>query len=713
MTRRLPSSVGLPIALCCGLSLSLAAGCRTPSSKIPVDDLDGQESEAPKGEVAKVEDPLPVERPADVLPKEVAAMAEVGRPRELMRLIAPVLAMPEADVWRGELASALGGDLFDVEQWDQLGLDVDGPAGVGLLDIESQAFVAYVSLTDRGRFEETINRVASGGQGSGGVAAADFGYGRMIRLDDEASIVLREDVAMLVFVDRVDVAPRDYATTVATIDPRDSLGRTERFSWALAKQRESDDGMIYVEPNTLLEAIFASSEADYDYGVRRSQEELDAARLRGASRDEIQELERMLDEETRWAEERRRSEQAERAAVEDVLGRLDVAVLCGDILDEGIDAYGAARIPAQSLLRALFVPTEYESPLLTALDEEPVAALDGRVDLDALTRLVALVVTLDGLSIDELYAEIRSNTGVDVPGQLLPALRGDGGVAVTVGDWADARDLSTAKKSLGVAAHLGLRKPDEMRAILDALAKRKDVGKVLTRAKRGDGWVVDVPEWRKVELNIVGERLIVSTDAGFAKRVRDAKPGAQAQALAGDHPLRGSVPNPAMRMYQRWSWLALFEAHAPYEQTTEGSLYFMDEHSDLSPEEAAEVPRSKAFKKKAKELDKVFAKLNAFERRRAQKNHERFLELTSELGDAGVQVETLSDGLAAHARWRWAAGSSPLAVAMGGFMMMTSSMEDIDWSEHQRLSEESWRLQEELRAIRVADLDKAAAKRKR
>ncbi|NVB43201.1 hypothetical protein G6O69_35585 [Pseudenhygromyxa sp. WMMC2535] len=53
--------------------------------------------------------------------------------------------------------------------------------------------------------------------------AGDDGWGRMIRLDRQASVVLREDVAVLVIVDRVD-------------DPRDSLGRTERFSWALAKQ---------------------------------------------------------------------------------------------------------------------------------------------------------------------------------------------------------------------------------------------------------------------------------------------------------------------------------------------------------------------------------------------------------------------------------------------------------------------------------------------
>ncbi|MCA9701123.1 MAG: hypothetical protein KC431_26590, partial [Myxococcales bacterium] len=161
--------------------------------------------------------------------------------------------------------------------------------------------------------------------------------------------------------------------------------------------------------------------------------------------------------------------------------------------------------------------------------------------------------------------------------------------------------------------------------------------------------------------------------------------------------------------YQRWVWLALLQSNEPWEQRPEDMLYFMNDHSDLTPDEAAKVPRSKEFKKKFKELEKATAAVNAFNRKRSQRQFERALKMTEQFGDFGMQLEVLGDGLGVHGSWRYAKGFSPIEVGINGFLM--GSMDD-DWTEYERLNQESYRIQDELRMIRMTDLDAAAAKQK-
>jgi hypothetical protein len=229
----------------------------------------------------------------------------------------------------------------------------------------------------------------------------------------------------------------------------------------------------------------------------------------------------------------------------------------------------------------------------------------------------------------------------------------------------------------------------------------------LGRAKKGDGWTVSVPKWHEVALTIVGNRLVASTDPKLADRIRDARPGSQADALADpNHPLRGSLPTPALRMYQRFSWLASEGVYEQPKREPDSMLYDLDNHSILNPEQAKAVPRSKEFKKKYAEFEKALAELDKFDRRMAEQRYEKQLETARNFGDAGMQIERLADGLGARAIWRMAPGTTPLEVWLMVFMMGNST----DWSEYERLNMEVSRLREELVMIRRADLDAAAAR---
>ena len=682
--------------------------CRTPSSHIPIETLRGDDStDEAAGEARPAVDPLPVERPTDLLPAEVPVFAEALDPAAVLAMFAPLDAYPDVARVRAEAASMLGGDLLDPNQWATLGLDSRRPAGVGMLDLSAQGMFAYVSLTDASKFEATLMRFADAVGAREELSAMEVGFGRVYRFGNELHIVVREGVAVLLFVDRPDEAPRDYVVSVATMDPRDSLGRSDKLGWARAQLLGEDDGMIYVDPGSLLAQIQREDLESSDYGVRYAEEELARARAAGESADYIRELEARVDEERRWQREREQRDKGARELANQLIGSIETVVAAADLQDDGIVGHARVKMSGTNLLRRMFVAPERESPLLTALDDAPVFVADGRVDVQVVLELVELFARAEGESLASVNAELTRELGIDVIGGLVPAFTGEGGFAITQTGKPDPKKLAEVPKSLGLAGHLGLRDPEPVRRLFDALARDKRAGGALTRGKRADTWTLDVPEWRKVELSIVGDRLIASTDAKFPKRVRDAERGSFAAGLSSAHPLQGPNPNPVQRLYGRWVGLLLAETHEPWTQDPAAFLYDLDNHAVLSPEEAAKVPHSKDYKRKRAELDRAVAALDRYNRERAQTRFEAGLKFAESLGDAGIQLELVADGLAFTGQWRFAPGTTPVGLGYQAFAFDSGQ----DWAEYDRLNADIYMLADELRAIRMSDLDAAANKR--
>ncbi|HVI02691.1 MAG TPA: hypothetical protein VM869_28525 [Enhygromyxa sp.] len=690
-------------------SLSLLA-CRTPSSKIPLEQLKADEQEQTQGEAREAVEPLPVERPTDLLPPEVPILAEAIDPASVLALIGPLDKYPELDNARAELRGQLGGDILDPDQWHQLALDSHGPAGIGVLDVHSTSFFAYLSLTDPQKFDQTVRRLAD----MFGMAQGEFfdvtevAGARVYRLYREFHVVVRDRIALLIFSQDHGEVPRDYVVTAATIDPRESLGHSERFVWARQQLQPADDGMVFISPPELLVQIERAESSDSDYGIRYAEEELARARSSGASPDAIRELEARVAEERRWQSERQARDVAERELTQALFGSVHAFVGAADLRTDGIVGHARASMASGNVLRRLLLPPERESPLLTSLGEPPVFALDGRVDLQVLLELVELLARTDGHTLAEANREVQAEIGVDML-SVIAALTGEGGIMLTEARKVDLKKLDAVPKSLGLAAYANLKDPDAIRQLLDGIARDKLLSGALTRAKRGDGWLLRVPEWNDVELAIVGDRLVLATDTKLAGRIRNAERGAQADALAAaDHPLRGPLASPAARFYWRMVGFVLLDAREPYLQDAETMLYDYNTHHALTPDEAAKVPRSRDFKRKLGELQKAVDELNAFNVRRTQREFQRELDFANGLGDLGIQVEPQADGLAFAGHWRFASGTTPLELGFAWFRAIDSSD---DWAEYDRLSMRANDLVNELRVIRQADLDAAAAKR--
>lgn len=698
----------LPLALLFGL-----LACRTPSSRLPIDELEKRSESEQTGEAREQREPLPVEAPTDLLPVEVAVLVEAGDPAAVLAHIRRLDKFPEFQSLRSEASGELGVDLLDPEAWQKIGLDRHGPAGFALLDIEAQGFAVYVSLTDARAFGDFIERMAAREADRSGqrdtMSSAEVGRGFVYRLGEELSVILRENVAMLVFVDRPERVGRDYAATIATIDPREALSHSKTFAWAREQVEVADDGLLFVDTRGLLAQIEREMVDSYS-GVSYAQDELDRARSIGESVERIKELEARVEEERRWQLERETRQAGERELVRALFGPIEAFVAAGELRDDAISAHARLLIPGDGLLARVFLPLDVESPLLRALDQPPLTAVDGRVDMQVFLQLVELLARSEGESLQDLNVQMRDASGIDVLVDVIPLLTGTGGFMLTQMREPDVKRMYDADKNLGLAAYVGVSDPERVRQLIDGLLRSKRVPE-LRRQARGDGWVLAVPKWHEVTITLVGDRLVVSTDSKLGDRIRDARPGTQAELLADPgHPLRGAAPTPALRLYQRWLWLVASEPYESPKRDVASMLYEIDTHSVLTPEQAAAVPRSREFKRKYAELERGVAELDAFEHRQAERRYEQQLEVGRSLGDAGMQIERLADGLGARGLWRMAPNTTPLEVFMR--VMMIGSGHN-DWAEYERISQDVGRLREELLLIRRSDLDAAAAERPR
>jgi hypothetical protein len=694
----------LPFALLFGL-----LACHPPSSRLPIDELQEKQDEGKRtGEAHEQLEALPVEAPTDLLPADVSVLAEARDPAAVLGHLRRLDKFPEFQAAHSQVSSEMGVDLLDPEQWQRIGLDRHGPVGIALLDIEAEGFVAYASLMDARLFGDFLERMADRTGGRDALSSSEVGDAMVYRLGEEVSVILRESVAMLVFVDNPERAPRDYAATVATIDPREALSHSKAFAWAREQIEVADDGLIFVEPSKLIAQLEREMVgSDNDYGVRYAQDELDRARSAGEPTERIKELEQRVEEERRWQRERETQQAGGRELVRALFGPIGAFVAGAELRDDGISAHARLLMPGDGLLARVFVPIDVESPLLRALDQPPLFAIDGRADMQALMQLVEMLVRADGESLQEVNVQLRDATGIDALVDVLPLLTGTGGIVLTQMHEPDVKNMYDAEKNFGLAAYVGVTDPERVRKLLDGLLRSKRVPE-LGQQKRGDGWVLSVPDWHEVSITLVGDRLVASTDGKLAGRIRDARPGAQADALADPgHPLRGVAPTPALRLYQRFMWLVAGDVYKSPKREAESMLYEMNSHSVLTPEQAAAVARSRDFKRKYAELERALAELDAFDQREAASRYQRQLEVGRSLGDAGMQIERLADGLAARALWRMAPNTTPLEVGLQLFM---DGSQTADWTEYERISQDVARLREELIFIRRADLDAAAAK---
>lgn len=681
-------------------------GCRTPSSQLDIERLrePADESE-PSGEAAAPLEPLPVEQPADIVPSDAPLFVELADVSSLLGWLDQLSSVPEFQRSREQVVDELGFDPMTATGWREAGLDPEGPLGMSLLDLPSATVMVYFSLSDEARFVATLQRFLQSVGAEDEFSQRELGDARIYQRSDQTTVLVRANVAVFLVSSDPERARSDNPTRIATLDPRDSLGRSKSLDWARSRLRESDDAMMLAAPKQLFAAFEAERRVQLERAQLQRQSMLREAAEAGMPDEELRDVESQLRSDSAWREEQSRAEQQRIDFFRGLLPGSSAVVLGVDIGESSVDARLELELDDDAALRRLIAKPAQPSPLRRVLDDPIGLFVDGQLDLGAVLELTELFLATQDSGVDELNQAAIASLGVDLLGEVLPTLDGRFGLAVTERGRLNLTRMRDSKPTLALNVELGLADPKGLEAVLAALARSQRIPTM--RSERG-GWSLELPPWSKLHVAVSGDRLVVSSRSSVVRRLPAGTGGKQAETLAGEaSPLRKlALTSSGGTMLLRWPWLLAFEPMSEGMMESK-PLDGLDSHPRVSPEEAAKVPYSRDYIRKRKALKRKMVERDAEQLILDKASFEYERGLYERMGSLVMAVQAVPGGLAVQARWDYAPGDNPLSYLARTIL----TPPELNPAALSKLYNEVWELESELRQIRTATLDAYADKR--
>lgn len=585
----------------------------------------------PGGKGAPVE-LAPVDQPSQLLPKGTAMLVtgtSVTRAAEVLERDRLVAAFgPQYTSLRSVIVGSVGHDLLDPKAWPEVGLDPGGTVGFAVTNLADPRLVLFATVADRTKLVEFVRGVA--GKNQVEMVEEPYGGASIVRAKDDVDgvLVVRDRFAVLVF----DIAGGGgqqgslaTAKTMVTMDPNVSLAAAPGYRKATGGLRAADVVAFFDVAAMVAQANVRAEQRDVEPGASWAQEELARAKKEGASPERLAELERQA-EEVRQNEERwRRRAEGQRALAELVASGIEGVGLTATSKRGGPVLDGRVVAGPEAFVRRLLANREGAPALTTAMNGTPLWCASGRIDPVAGYELVEAIMVADGQEPSAVGPAGKRAIGLDVQADLVPVLAGDAEFCLALDGTPGKAPASP--KQLGFGAIV--RATDAAKAKY-VLAKVATSGSVLAgrMKKKGEGYTVDVPDWRTVHVQTAGDRVVIGTDAELAKRLAAGDPGSMPSkirppAAMGALGLQGTAASQAFDLSLGVVWTMLGRSA-------------MGESVVLAPgftqEEMEKVPLSAKSKKAKKALQKAKAQVDALEEKRHAFEMEQVIAITDGLG---------------------------------------------------------------------------------
>jgi hypothetical protein len=684
------------------IGLCLAPGCRPD----PV-------TASPQGSVGSSTEQAvaiaPVEHPAELLPASTVVYLVGESPRRAAEVFArDEIAQRFPDLYGrvGALSTSLfGRDVLDPKSLPAMGIDPDGRAGIAVLSVSSEAFALFVTLSDPPKFRETVLTLAA--RSGAELVPTSLGSGTEILRDTSGhgAVVIRGQYAVAVAGEGEDV-PR-IAEAMATVEPSRALAGRLAYRRTVGATAPGDL-VGFVDPVTILQQS-AERRAREGAMPNWAEELLEEARARADAPEQIAELEARAREEAQWRERRRARQDAEAAIAERLFSAVEGISFRVDAKPSG--ALVELRMPMgeDAFLRRLLRAGKGAPPLSWALDGAPLLLLSGNLDVDTAVELGGLFLRAEDKTYDELTAAWRNELGVDASA-VASLLTGAMGGALTIDGKIDLAGTDWETPSwLGFAVHAEVSDPAAVTKLLEgAAAKLRPFGKPMRREAGTAELSFDVPGWRRVYVTVAGRHLVVTTDRLLPERIAKGKAGSvekktKPSAAYGAMSLPDASLTYATEM-TLLSWgllLGRSMASFPVETSVE------------SPETAS-IPTSRTWQRKKKELEAATKRLREAERALDDSQAAAALDVMRPIGMTVLVAKLEEQGL-------WATGGQFVRAdgIPGALLEVIAATQKLSGAEDtperekvDRLFEEVMRLQNELHAIREADVLRAQTRKR-
>lgn len=526
------------------LALVLAAGCR-PGTRVELPESEPA-SEVASSETEGVEegasgDELPAEptHPLEMVPARASGML-------MARSLQRIAEIWERDRLAGQYPEVYADmarpflrdfeiDLFDPGQVTKLGLDPSAPVGVAMIDPHNSAIAFFGGLSDPDLFLTSLQGFVESSP-----KIQNVGTARLMVLKEgfeQVSVVVRGTMFAVVIWSDGDfdgVHPVDYAYEVATISPSGSLAHAEPMKRAHAALADDADLHGLLDPAGL---VFG----EIEWERRRSRDRLKAAevelaeaRSRGASADELRNLQEMINATRVELMAKDRELQVVNLLLSRTVGSIEGIGMSVKSSDEGLLGAIHIALTPDSVARELFVSDDAPPRALLAADLEPLFAAAGRVDVDVALGLLAQLMLATGSSYAEVNEEIRRDTTLDFDRQLRPLLDGRAALMIVDAEPMAGKKARDIDDWLTGAMTVGLKDPNEARELLKQIEPALiDVG--WTKAKEIEGYtrmMGSAPD--QLWMAVIDDQLVLSTDLPMLRKIAQGKPGSASTTMPSD-----------------------------------------------------------------------------------------------------------------------------------------------------------------------------------
>ena len=539
-----------------------------------------------------------------------------------------------------ELVREVGYNVLSPEAVADLGVDVEGQAGVALYAENSPtpSVIGFLTLDNPERFKNLIYMIAHGrvGRMRLGMHASDNGVAVGRR---EMGIALVDNTAILVFGgDAFKIAQR-----LVELQPEESLAQHRPFRIAMREGAGDATVRGYFDLRAAIYAqarldprwsgtTLAEAKADIERLHRRV---LAGARTRGASIEEI----RAIDERYEPLHAALRDDKFDQR-MRKLFGGIGGGGFTLSVSDRGLEMKAHVDLTDESLLGRLFRDRKGPPPLVGGLTEVPSGMLGVSLDLGVLAQLAR--------ELDAPITEANILAGGDIETELLPLFTGD----IAIAGRAPTESLASLDNTdkLQLTMLVGVADAAKVETIISRFTDKGE-GRAPITAAGPRSWKLKLDDTPELSLTLTDAHLVVSTDAGAAARVakggRNAR-GPRAYNLA-------TTRHTAGEFYMEMA--ALFA-------TT--MVVFRD-----APERAVRVPwhdpavkKSTAYEAKLAAIRQVELDIHRLRQAQQQRSQLALISAAEELGATGGHLKRSEHGLSMVASYR-TSGRSVASIVRG------------------------------------------------
>lgn len=414
-----------------------------------------------------------------------------------------------------KLVEMTGKDFFKLASWGEIGIDLESPMGVFMPELATQAIITFVPLSDSAKLiafaTDTAKKVEAP------LTSEKIGDATLFTVGDRDRNAYLVNGSMLYAVTLMrGNGAAAIAKEILTRKQEDSIVSLPELKASLEGVGADEMG-VFVQLKSILETtMIARAESPMKLSLDQMQASLDAAKKSGDAT-AIAAAEAALASEKEYVDKIEKRRAAELELAKAIVGELSVLAAGLDIGD--ISAEATVRLPLRDggMLKGLLKNAGDMQPILKATKVEPLFALSGQVDPTAYLALIEKAMAADGDSLAEVRAMLSGKLGIDLDKDIIGALSGEIGFALT-GDAATIMKAKEPQKELGGALVIGLKSDAGLKAIVAKVAAQEGASEFLKWDEATSTLNVTLPQQKPVQVVFANNRLIASTDLETAAR---------------------------------------------------------------------------------------------------------------------------------------------------------------------------------------------------